>query len=113
TAAESAVRTSMIRLLQLSTHPLATAVQLVNARSPEPRGVLKMILRPLDRAIYAVIAERRREGADGADGAGRSDILAVLMAARGDDGVPLADSEIRDELLTLVLAGHETTSNSV
>lgn len=113
TAAESAVRTSMIRLLQLSTHPLATAVQLVNARSPEPRGVLKMILRPLDRAIYAVIAERRREGADGPDGAGRSDILTVLMAARGDDGAPLADSEIRDELLTLVLAGHETTSNSV
>ena len=35
------------------------------------------------------------------------------MAARGDDGAPLGDSEIRDELLTLVLAGHETTSNSV
>ncbi|GAA1091051.1 cytochrome P450 [Tsukamurella spumae] len=113
TPAESAVRSSMIRLLRLSTHPLATVVQLVNARSPEPRGLLKLVLRPLDRAIYAVIAERRREGADGPDGGGRSDILTVLMAARGDDGAPLADSEIRDELLTLVLAGHETTSNSV
>ncbi|KXP00564.1 cytochrome P450 [Tsukamurella pseudospumae] len=113
TRAERAVRSSMIRLLHLSTHPLATVVQLVNARSPEPRGALKMVLRPLDRAIYAVIAERRREGADGPDGGGRSDILTVLMAARGDDGAPLADSEIRDELLTLVLAGHETTSNSV
>ncbi len=113
TAAERSVRTLMIRLLRLSTNPLATVVQLTNARSPEPRGVLKMILRPLDRAIYAVIAERRREGADGADGGGRSDILTVLMAARGDDGEPLGDSEIRDELLTLVLAGHETTSNTV
>lgn len=110
---ERAVRAAMIRLLHLSTHPLATAVQLVNARSPEPRGVLKMILRPLDSAIYSVIAERRREGADAADGAGRTDILTVLMAARGDDGAPLGDGEIRDELLTLVLAGHETTSNSV
>ncbi|WP_082776363.1 cytochrome P450 [Tsukamurella pulmonis] len=113
TPAESAVRSSMIRLLHLSTHPLATAVQLINARSPEPRGVLKMVLRPLDSAIYFVIAERRREGADGPDGGGRTDILTVLMAARGDDGEPLRDSEIRDELLTLVLAGHETTSNSV
>lgn len=113
TPAETAVRTSMVRLLRLSTKSLATVVQLLNARSPEPRGVLKLVLRPLDRAIYSVIAERRREGADGPDGAGRSDIMTVLMAARGDDGAPLSDSEIRDELLTLVLAGHETTSNSV
>ncbi|MDP0398739.1 cytochrome P450 [Tsukamurella strandjordii] len=113
TRAETAVRTAMVRLLRLSTKKFAPLVQLLNARSPEPRGVLKLVLRPLDRAIYAVIAERRREGADGADGAGRSDILTVLMAARGDNGAPLSDSEIRDELLTLVLAGHETTSNSV
>ncbi|WP_019203674.1 cytochrome P450 [Tsukamurella sp. 1534] len=113
TPSESAVRSSMIRLLQLSTHSLATVVQLINSRSREPRGVLKMVLNPLDRAIYGVIAERRREGADGPDGAGRTDILTVLMAARGDDGEPLGDGEIRDELLTLVLAGHETTSNTV
>lgn len=112
-AAERAVRSSMIRLLNLSTHPLASVVQMVNSRSREPRGVLKLILRPLDTAIYKVIDERRREGADRPDGGGRTDILTVLMAARGDDGLPLRDNEIRDELLTLVLAGHETTSNSV
>ncbi|MDF0528790.1 cytochrome P450 [Tsukamurella sp. 8F] len=113
TPSERAVRESMVRLLHLSTHPLATIAQLLNSRSREPKGLLRWVLEPLDDAVYRVIAERRAEGAGGADGGGRTDIMTVLMAARGDDGNPLSDSEIRDELLTLVLAGHETTSNTV
>jgi cytochrome P450 len=43
----------------------------------------------------------------------RHDILSLLLQARGEDGEPLTDTEIRDELITLVLAGHETTANSL
>ena len=41
------------------------------------------------------------------------DILALLMCARGDDGEALSDSEIRDDLITLILAGHETTATTL
>jgi cytochrome P450 len=60
----------------------------------------------LDDEILAEIA-RRRETADlGA----RTDILSLLLQARGEDGEALSDRELRDELLTLLVAGHETTS---
>jgi len=43
----------------------------------------------------------------------QADILALLMCARGDDGEQLSDSEIRDDLITLMLAGHETTATTL
>ena len=63
----------------------------------------------LDRPTYAVIAARRRA----ADLDERRDILSLLLQARTEDGEALTDNELRDELLTLVLAGHETTANSL
>ena len=63
----------------------------------------------LDRPTYAVIDARRR-----ADDLGeRRDILSLLLQARTEEGEALTDKEVRDELLTLVLAGHETTANSL
>ena len=53
----------------------------------------------------------RRRGAD--DLGERRDILSQLLLARTEDGEELSDREVRDELLTLVLAGHETTANSL
>jgi len=48
------------------------------------------------------------------DGGGpRDDILSLLLEAQDEDGERLSDKEVRDELLTLVLAGHETTANSL
>ena len=44
---------------------------------------------------------------------GRTDILTLLLAARDEDGAPLTDRELRDELITLLLAGHETTATSI
>ena len=63
----------------------------------------------LDRATYAVIEQRRR--AEDLDE--RRDILSLLLQARTEEGEALSDKEVRDELLTLVLAGHETTANSL
>ena len=56
-------------------------------------------------------SSRQRRGA--ADVEERRDILSLLLQARTEDGEALTDHELRDELLTLVLAGHETTANSL
>jgi cytochrome P450 len=61
----------------------------------------------LDRLVYGLIAERRAEP----DGADRDDLLAMLLAARDEaSGHGMTDEEVRDEALTLLLAGHETTA---
>ena len=62
----------------------------------------------IDALLYEEIAERRRE----ADGQ-RDDILSLLLDARDPEGHPLTDGELRDELLTLLVAGHETTATAL
>jgi cytochrome P450 len=62
----------------------------------------------LDEAVYRMIADRRA-----ADGDGR-DLLSLLLAARdADTGERMDDTQIRDEAMTLLLAGHETTANAL
>lgn len=61
----------------------------------------------LDAAIHTVIAERRAAGAEG------EDILSLMLGATYDDGTPMRDEAIRDELVTLLFAGHETTQISM
>jgi cytochrome P450 len=62
----------------------------------------------IDQLIYAEIAERR-ERPDST----RSDILTLLMSAVDAEGQPMTDQELRDELLTLLVAGHETTASAM
>jgi cytochrome P450 len=63
----------------------------------------------LDRVIYRLISERRSD-----DGREHNDLLSMLLAARDEQtGEPMTDEEIRDEALTLFLAGHETTANAM
>jgi cytochrome P450 len=62
----------------------------------------------LDAIIYRLIAERRRAAAD------RRDLLSMLVAVRDEeDGTGMSDEQIRDEVVTLILAGHETTANAL
>jgi cytochrome P450 len=63
----------------------------------------------VDALIGAEIAERRGAG----DISAREDVLSMLVAARHEDGSPMSDAEIRDELLTLLVAGHETTATAL
>jgi cytochrome P450 len=63
----------------------------------------------LDRFLYEEIAVRRTE----AESEERDDVLSLLLAARHDDGSPMSDEELRDELLTVVGAGHETTATAL
>src|SRR5213595_3476778 len=66
-------------------------------------------LKAVDELLYAEISERRTEESFGE----RDDILSVLMAARFEDGDGLTDVDLRDQLLTLLLAGHETTATAL
>ena len=63
----------------------------------------------VDELIYAEIAERRAAGDDG----GRDDVMSLLLRARHEDGAPMTDTELRDELMTLLGAGHETTATGL
>src|SRR4051794_3927724 len=63
----------------------------------------------VDEMLYAMIARRRAE----ADVAAREDICSMLIEARDEDGEAMTDREIRDELMTLLLAGHETTATEL
>jgi len=62
----------------------------------------------LDQIIYAMIANRRREP----DGH-HADLLSMLLGAADEDGSHMTDKEIRDQLITIYIAGHETTANTL
>jgi cytochrome P450 len=106
---EHRLRSVTKRLVAASTWPTAQVSELINIGREEPVGLMRLGLETLDRATYAVIERRRR--AEDLDE--RRDILSLLLQARTEGGEALSDKELRDELLTLVLAGHETTANSL
>jgi cytochrome P450 len=58
----------------------------------------------IDDVVYRIIAERRGSGKD------EGDLLSMLLAARDEDGSQMNDQQLRDEVMTLFLAGHETTA---
>ncbi|MCA9608543.1 MAG: cytochrome P450 [Myxococcales bacterium] len=75
---------------------------------PTPRNRLfERSLEVLDRVAYEIIDERRRSGERG------DDVVSMLLEARYEDGTPLTRERIRNELVTLLAAGHETTSNAL
>ena len=64
----------------------------------------------IDERIFELIDERR---ADIAAGNTRDDVLSMLLEARHEDGSPMSAQELRDELLTMLVAGHETTAGTL
>src|SRR6266403_4805311 len=73
-----------------------------------PWGSFVRARREIDQLIYAEIAERRTHLDPS-----RNDILTRLMSARDEAGEALTDAELRDELMTLLTAGHETTATAL
>lgn len=97
-------------LLDLITNPRTLLIPVL--MGPERLagcGPFQRFIRRVDAPIYDEIA-RRREVPDLAQ---RDDILSLLLAARHEDGTPMSDRELRDELMTLLVAGHETTANAL
>lgn len=74
-----------------------------------PGGRVEAMRRRYDAIVARLIAEARRD--PGLDQ--RTDVLALMLAARYDDGTPIADDHLADELLTLLAAGHETTATTL
>ena len=72
-----------------------------------PWGKFRRAVEEGDRRIYEAIEERRRTKERG------DDILSLLLDARDEDGEPMTDAELRDELTTLLVAGHETTATAL
>ena len=68
----------------------------------------------LDAVVQRLIAERRAEFASQHDAAGdHGDVLSMLIRSRDEDGSALSDEQVRDEVLTIFLAGYETTANAL
>jgi cytochrome P450 len=102
------------RLLSVSEHPISLPTMIFMSTHPqlETRFPFKWLLKArneTDTLIYRQIAARRSEGARG----DRKDVLAMLMQARDEQGEPMTDSELRDELITALAAGHETTATGL
>jgi len=75
---------------------------------PTPKNIRKArAIKKLDKIIYRIIEERRKSGRD------TGDLLSMLLAARDEDGSRMTDKQLRDESITLFLAGHETTANTL
>ena len=72
-----------------------------------PWGRFDRLSAETDALIYELIEERRAANED------RDDVLSMLLEARHEDGSPMSDIELRDELMTLLVAGHETTASSL
>jgi len=106
---EHRLRTVVKQLVNASTSLVGQAGELLNIGREEAVGVVKLGVSILDRPTYAVIEARRRDE----HLEERRDILSLLLQARTEEGETMNDKEVRDELLTLVLAGHETTANSL
>jgi cytochrome P450 len=106
---EDQLRGAVRRVLGFTTTPLYRIAELRNAGHPEPLQPLRAMLSVIDRQMYRVIAARRADPRRGE----RDDILSMLLQAHDEDGQLLTDQELRDELMGLLLAGHETTANSL
>jgi cytochrome P450 len=74
-----------------------------------PWGLLQRRLRAADKLLYTEIDRRRLD----ADLEQRTDVLSLLLRARDEDGKPMTDVELRDELMTMLLAGHETSATAL
>jgi cytochrome P450 len=122
-AADEALHDALVRWTTLATSRLGTAILLLvppeHAKKVQalatnglgrflPWAPIVRAQRDTDRLVRDMIARRRRE-----DTTNRSDILSMLLAARDEHGQPMTDDELRDEMLTLLLAGHETTATTL
>jgi len=104
------LRQELRRLLDIVTSPLNGVVLLTLGPQRIGRvGRFQRELARVDGPIYEEIADRR----EASDLAERDDIMSLLLQATHEDGSPMSDEELRDELVTLLVAGHETTANAL
>ncbi|HEV2062044.1 MAG TPA: cytochrome P450 [Solirubrobacteraceae bacterium] len=99
-----ALRRNLTEILEFGTAPASLVPQLRRGR--RWNGFVRL-REETDALIFDVIEERRATNGD------REDVLAMLLTARHEDGTPMSRRELRDELMTLLVAGHETTASQL
>jgi cytochrome P450 len=81
----------------------ATVGWILNNRLPTPEHLrFHALARKIDKVVYRIVSDRRASGED------RGDLLSMLLAAHDEDGSQMSDRQLRDEVMTSFLAGHET-----
>jgi cytochrome P450 len=102
------LRGLLSEVIELGAGPLALLPALQRDLGPwSPGGKFARQRAEVDRHVRELVDERRAEEAD------RDDILAMLLQATHEDGSPMSFEEIRDELMTALVAGHETTASQL
>ena len=107
-AEASAVSDAVTMLMPLIDNPILILSPKLFRWMPGHRSYGRA-LQLLDSTIYRIVAEHRRTGDD------RGDLLSMLLAARDEEdaGRRMSDQQVRDEVMTIFLAGHETTANAL
>jgi cytochrome P450 len=102
------LRTKLTKILEFGLKPASLIPQLRRDFGPLREWSRFLRLREeADALIFDLVDERRAAGED------RDDVLAMLLTARHEDGSPMTRQELRDELMTLLVAGHETTASQL
>lgn len=101
-----ALRARLRHMMRFGESPVSMIPALQRPRGPW--GKFLELRREIDKQLFELMAERRGESS-----AEREDVLSMLLQATHTDGSPMSDEEIRDELLTALVAGHETTASSL
>ena len=103
-----AMRDRLTQILDIGARPLSMIPQLQRNVLGGPVWHRFARLRDeTDRLLFELIDERRREDSE------RDDVLAMLLQARHEDATEMSAQELRDELMTLLVAGHETTASEL
>ena len=123
----------LTQVLAFAESPLSVLPPRIQRLPVGPPGRLQRLLAEVDALVFEQIEARRSAGGGGENGAGggagaagaagaaaagpagaaAADILAMLLAARHEDGSPMSERELRDELITALVAGHETTASQL
>ncbi len=103
------LRRRLIAILAATQSPVAVGMSFPYVRRLPHYRRIRALIAETDALLATEIAERRADPELEA----REDILSMLVAARYDDGEGMDDGEIRDQLMTLLMAGHETTATSL
>jgi cytochrome P450 len=107
----SRLREVLTSVLVFSESPLSLLPPLARALRWTPgQRRFNAGMRETDELIFSLIERRRAENGAGGE---RDDVLAMLLAARHEDGTPMSGQELRDELMTALVAGHETTASQL
>jgi cytochrome P450 len=102
------LRELLTKVLAFAENPLSMLPrppQILASRGPIARQ--DRLLARTDELIFELVEERRRAGGGG------DDVLAMLLGAEHEDGSPMSPAELRDELMTALVAGHETTASQL